>query len=97
MIGDVIDCQTKLIAALDARDADAILSASAALAQAVEILRVSPAAPNSDELTLGLKQADAARIRVKYLTAWNRQKIDRLAELRGQFSGNIYTKPRESV
>ena len=36
MIGDVIDCQTKLIAALDARDADAILSASTALAQAVE-------------------------------------------------------------
>ncbi len=97
MIGDVIDCQTRLIAALDARDADAILSASAALAQAVEILRVSPATPNSDQLTLGLKQADAARVRVKYLTAWNRQKIDRLAELRGQFSGNIYPKPRESV
>jgi hypothetical protein len=97
MIGDVIDCQTRLIAALDARDADTILSASAALTQAVEILRVSPAAPNSDQLTLGLKQADAARIRVKYLTAWNRQKIDRLAELRGQFSGNIYAKPRESV
>jgi hypothetical protein len=97
MIGDVIDCQTRLIAALDARDADAILSASAALAQTVEILRLSPAAPASDQLTLGLKQTEAARIRVKYLTAWNRQKIDRLAELRGQFSGNIYTKPRESV
>lgn len=96
MMGDVIDCQARLIAALDARDADAILSASAALAQAVDILRPSSTSPDLDQLELGLKQAEAARIRVKYLTAWNRQKIDRLAELRGQLSGNIYTNPRES-
>jgi hypothetical protein len=38
-----------------------------------------------------MKQAEAARIRVKYLRAWNRQKIDRLAELRGQKSSIIYT------
>ena len=95
MVGDVIDCQTRLIAALDAHDADAISSASAALAQAVDILRLSPATPDSDELELVLKQTEAARIRVKYLTSWNRQKIDRLAELRGQFKGNIYIKPRK--
>jgi hypothetical protein len=43
------------------------------------------------KLAYGMKQAEAARIRVKYLTAWNRQKIDRLAELRGQSSPHTYT------
>lgn len=89
----VIDCQALLIAALDAQDPDAILRASVGLADAVEDLRHSAAAPVGDSLVFGLKQAEAARIRIKYLTAWNRQKIDRLAVLRGQSSGNIYAKP----
>ncbi len=96
MIENLIDCQTTLIAALDARDADAILSASHALQSAVDALRQSPIASDAGMLALGLKQTEAARIRVKYLTAWNRQKIDQLADLRGQSSGHIYTKRPES-
>lgn len=95
MIADVIECQARLIAALDARDADAILGATKALARAVELSRGEHRAASIEQLVHGLKQADAARIRVKYLTAWNRQKIDRLAELRGQIAGNIYAKPHE--
>jgi hypothetical protein len=91
MMQRVIDCQAELIAALDAQDADAILSASDALADAVEQLRQS-SSPVGEAIAFGLKQAEAARIRVKYLTAWNRQKIDRLAEVRGQLSSATYAK-----
>ncbi len=93
----VLDCQARLIAALDASDADAIQSASAALLAAMEELRLHRGGIDRSLLELGLKQTEAARIRVKYLTAWNRQKIDRLAELRGQSSSNIYANPHERV
>jgi hypothetical protein len=85
--------QTELIAALDAGDPDAILAASAAMADAVEAVRGGQA-PRLGHLDHGLKLADAARIRVNYLTAWNRQKIDRLAHLRGQSTDTVYAKPR---
>lgn len=93
----VLNCQAALIAALDSRDADAIRMASAELGVAMEELSIGRGTIDRSMLELGLKQTEAARIRVKYLTAWNRQKIDRLAELRGQSNGNIYTKPLESV
>jgi hypothetical protein len=92
MIEGVIDCQTRLIVALDAQDADAILSATAALERSVQALRHQPNPVADERLAYGLKQTEAARIRVKYLTAWNRQKIDRLAECRGQTSLIIYAK-----
>ena len=95
MIDRIIARQTDLIAALDAFDADAVVAASQALADALAELPDDQAAPDAERLAYGLKQAEAARIRVKYLTAWNRQKIDRLAELRGQSSSNTYThRPR---
>lgn len=90
----VLDCQARLIAALDAQDVDVIQSASIELLAAMEELRLHRGSIDRSLLELGLKQTEAARIRVKYLTAWNRQKIDRLAELRGQSSGIIYTNPR---
>ena len=88
----VIACQTDLIAALDAFDADAVTAASRALADALALLPDSELPVDADQLAYGMKQAEAARIRVKYLTAWNRQKIDRLAEIRGQSSPNIYAQ-----
>lgn len=91
MIDLVIAYQTDLIAALDARDADAVLAATKALADILERLPADNGPIDADMLAYGMKQAEAARIRVKYLTAWNRQKIDRLAEFRGQTSSNTYT------
>lgn len=91
MIDLVIACQTDLIAALDARDADAVLVATQALADVVERLPDDNGPVDAERIAYGLKQAEAARIRVKYLTAWNRQKIDRLAEFRGQTSSHTYT------
>nr|WP_315458842.1 hypothetical protein [uncultured Sphingorhabdus sp.] len=91
MIDNLIACQNDLIAALDARDADAVVAATHALAAAVDALSANDVMVDQELLAHGMKQAEAARIRVKYLTAWNRQKIDRLAELRGQKSAIIYT------
>ena len=90
MIDRIIARQTDLIAALDAFDADAVVAASQALAEALAELPADKAPVDAEQLAYGMKQAEAARIRVKYLTAWNRQKIDRLAELRGQSSPHIY-------
>ena len=87
-----LDCQAMLIAALDAGDVDAIEAASASLSAAAKELRGHRGGVDRSLLELGLKQADAARIRVNYLTAWNRQKIDRLAEYRGQSSPHIYAR-----
>jgi hypothetical protein len=89
----LIERQTELIAALDAGDADTILSASMALADTLQIVRADNNGCNPKHLEQGLKLADAARIRVNYLTAWNRQKIDRLGQLRGQAVGGLYSKP----
>jgi hypothetical protein len=95
MIDRIIARQADLIAALDAFDADAVLVASRALAEVLAVLPQDEEAVDPGKLAYGMKQAEAARIRVKYLTAWNRQKIDRLAELRGQSSPHTYTdRPR---
>jgi len=91
MIDKLIACQNDLIAALDARDADAVTASTHALAAVVDAISVHDVIVDQDLLAHGMKQAEAARIRVKYLTAWNQQKIDRLAELRGQKSAIIYT------
>jgi hypothetical protein len=90
MLEALLDCQAKLIAALDAQDADDILSASNALAAAVATVKLDVNADLQEKVAHGLKLAEAASIRVKYLTAWNRQKIDRLAEIRGQSSPDSY-------
>lgn len=92
MIESIIARQTDLIAALDAFDADAVMAASRALAEVLAALPQDESPVDPEQLALGMKQAEAARIRVKYLTAWNRQKIDRLAEIRGQSSSTTYVK-----
>ena len=95
MIDVLIARQTDLIAALDAFDSDAVVAASRALADVLAVLPDDKEPASPAQIAFGLKQAEAARIRVKYLTAWNRQKIDRLAEIRGQSSSATYTpKPR---
>lgn len=93
----VLDCQARLIAALDAYDPDTIQSASDTLSAAMEDLRLHRGSIDQSLLELGLKQVEVARIRVKYLTAWNRQKIDRLADHCGQLNGKINAKPHEPV
>lgn len=80
----VIDCQQRLIEALDARDAAALERATVDLSDALSVLKANGAVYDVEPARLGLamKQAQAARIRVNVLSDWTRQRIDRLAEVR---------------
>lgn len=80
----VIDCQQRLIEALDARDAAALEAATFELSNALNQLRSNGAVYDIEPTRVdhAMKQAQAARIRVNVLAEWTRQKIDRLAEVR---------------
>jgi len=80
----VIECQRRLIAALDARDASSLETATTQLSDALLALQANGAVYEVAPARLdhAMKQAKAARIRVNVLSDWTRQRIDRLAELR---------------
>lgn len=80
----VISCQQRLIEALDARDPEALETATAELADALAALKSFGAVYgiSEAELSHAMKQAEAARVRVNVLANWTRQRIDRLNELR---------------
>jgi hypothetical protein len=87
-LDSIIKRQSDLIAALDAQDASAITHATEALAAAIMLSKNSPQqrsfAPPAERVTEALQQAHSASIRINYLMHWTRQRIGRIAELRGQ-------------
>lgn len=93
-IEQLIASQDALMQAIDARDVDAMNLA----AQGVRAATASVAAQDvwhsrSDSrarVELAMRQSDALKIRVNTLTAWTRQRLDRLAELRGSSIAPIY-------
>jgi hypothetical protein len=96
LFADLIAAQTHLIEALDARLPDDIVAASANLADSVAKLKARAAEPIGTNSTAmiehAIKQTDAARMRVNILSDWNRQRIDKLAELRGGKPRLAYTR-----
>ena len=80
----VIECQQRLIAALDARDVTALETATTHLSDALRSLQAAGGvyAVDPGRVDHAMRQAKAARIRVNVLSDWTRQRIDRLAELR---------------
>jgi hypothetical protein len=96
-LDNVIQAQKKLIAALDAQDVDAISAASEELAALLDVLRVDGAwyATSSAryKIEFALKQTNAARMRVNYLSNWTRQKIEMLFSLRLEDGLSLYKKP----
>jgi hypothetical protein len=84
----LIACQTALLAALDAGDVAALEEATARVAAAVSAVRAQGGwggdAHQKDRIAHALKQAEAARTRVNFLTDRTRQRIERLSEMRGQ-------------
>jgi hypothetical protein len=97
LIEQLITAQSTLIAALDTRDAVAIEQATQALGSSVAALRSQDAWRESGDMrervSHALKQTDAARIRVNYLSDWTRQRIDSITELRGGAPAQTYTSP----
>jgi hypothetical protein len=93
-IDHMIACQAAMIAALDSNDAAAIERATSALADAVGGLRKPGAWHDNEEartmLDHAIKQSEAVRMRVNCLSHATRQRIDRMAVLRGGGFANIY-------
>ena len=84
----IIAKQSELIAALDAQDATAITAATESLAGAITLAKntaptLSGTAP-SERVAEALQIANSASIRINYLMHWTRQRIGKIAELRGQ-------------
>jgi hypothetical protein len=92
---DMIACQKRLIEALDSQSYDAINFAASELANAVakaQRIETWPgAAVTLEMLELGLKQCTAATLRANYLSAWNRQKAERLDTARGKRKSLTYS------
>jgi hypothetical protein len=93
-IDTLIAAQSALIAALDAHDAGQIERATQMLATAVVAARNHDvwhdSAATKDAIHYAMKQSEAARIRVNSLSDWTRQRIDRIADLRGMPAKNTY-------
>ena len=82
----LIEAQSDLIAALDSGNVAAIENSTQAMAAAVEKVRAQDAwrdTADLPKLDYAMKQSQAARMRINYLSDWTRQKIDRLFEIRG--------------
>lgn len=81
------DAQTALIAALDARDIDAVAAANDAVAVAVGNMRVAGGWRERpgvrEELIQVLKSAEAARGHINALADRNRRNLDKLVSLAG--------------
>ena len=88
------DAQTALIAALDAHDVNAIEAANAAVAVAVEEVRVvggwRERAGLRDDLIHILKGAEAARGRINAFADQNRRGLDKLISLTGAPRATAY-------
>ncbi len=96
----VITCQDDLMRAIDARDVAAVEVATMALHSAVEKARavsiVRDTGVERSRVEFALKQSDALRMRVNILSNWTRQRIDRLAEIRGFQAPDTYRDVRKS-
>ena len=84
----IVARQAELIAALGSQDATAITQATEALAAAIALAKNQPMQNEDTELperlSAAIQQSNAAAIQVNYLMNWTRQRIGRIAALRGQ-------------
>jgi uncharacterized membrane protein len=88
--------QRDLIAALDSRDVEALEASVATFGKAVEEVRVQGGWRDHPQIVDQVVQcralADAAGIRVNFLTDANRQRIEALATARGNIAGGAYRR-----
>ncbi len=106
VLDHMIECQSALIAALDRRDPGDIEAATkqlefaTAAAQKFDVWHGRDDTRNDDTrstVEYGLKQCNAARTRIHYLSQWTRQNIERLNGLRGKSRTDIYCNPQNNA
>jgi hypothetical protein len=89
----LIDCQGALIRALDDGDVSAVERATASVARALDAVRDEKigSATERGRFDYALRQAEAARGRVNFLTDRVAQRLDRLTQRRGNRVVQLYT------
>jgi hypothetical protein len=94
----LISAETALVGALDTGDIDAVEAAMSGFGAAVERMRASgPWAPDPalrDRVQQALSLSEAARVRIRYLSDRNQQRIDLLAAAAGRFDHTPVTYAR---
>ena len=84
----IVARQSELIAALDAQDATAITVATDGLAAAISLAKNDVSQfdqrASAERVAQALQSANSASLRINYLMHWTRQRIGKIAELRGQ-------------
>ena len=99
-IETIIKLQADLMAALDAGDVGRIEQTTKQLANAVEMTRSRQAVVAGGRLKThiehGLKQTEALKARVNFMTLRNREKMERLSEMRGLTASHVYANRRKA-
>jgi len=99
-IESIIEIQAGLMDAIDARDVARIEQATRDLARAIEQIRhrrglVAGERLQSD-LGYALKQTEALKTRVNFMALRNREKMERLDQMRGAARPHVYQNRRNA-
>lgn len=94
----IIQLQSELMGAIDARDAGEIETKTRDLARALDQIRNRGAMVVGEKLKTdvshALKQTEALRTRVNFMALHNREKMERLDQMRGASMPHVYANPR---
>ncbi len=99
-VESIIAIQATLMEAFDSRDIARIEATTKDLARALEQVRQRGAILADDklrtDLSYALKQTEALKTRVNYLALRNREKIEKLAQMRGAAMPHVYANRRNA-
>lgn len=99
-VESIIAIQATLMEAFDSRDVARIEATTKDLARALEQVRQRGAILAGDklrtDLSYALKQTEALKTRVNYLALRNREKIEKLAQMRGAAMPHVYANRRNA-
>lgn len=99
-VESIIAIQATLMEAFDSRDVARIEATTKDLARALEQVRQRGAILADDklrtDLSYALKQTEALKTRVNYLALRNREKIEKLAQMRGAAMPHVYANRRNA-
>lgn len=99
-IQSIIAIQAGLMEAIDARDVGRIESATKDLARAIGQIRSRGgmvfAGGQRDDLGYALKQTEALRTRVNFMALRNRERLEKLGQMRGAAAPHVYANRRNA-
>jgi len=99
-VGTIIEVQARLMDAIDARDVARIEQTTKDLARAIEQVRHRGAIVAGEKLKadLGhaLKQTEALKTRVNFMALRNREKMEKLDQMRGAAMPHTYANRRNA-